>query len=102
MRAHRCSATTECRCAQEQSGDDEAASGTSPALRRRVNPRERRGGGASLEVQIDTVDLAPAGAAKVTVTCTTSLGELGVLHLPVSISVHGSAVEVVDTIRGGP
>jgi len=56
---------------------------------------------ATLNVLVDTVALAPAGTAKVTVTCTTSLGDLGLLHLPVSVDVHASAVEVVDTVRGG-
>ena len=57
---------------------------------------------AALAIQVDTVNLAPAGTAKVTVTCTTSLGDLGLLHLPITVHVHATAVEVVDTVRGGP
>jgi Flp pilus assembly protein TadG len=55
-----------------------------------------------LNVVVDTASLVPAGTAKVTVTCTTGLADLGLLHLPLTVHVQASAVEVVDTIRGGP
>jgi len=54
-----------------------------------------------LQVVTDTSDLLPAGAAKVTVSCTTGFADLGLLHLG-DLRVSASAVEVVDTIRGGP
>jgi len=57
---------------------------------------------APLNVAVDSASIVPAGTAKVTVDCTTGLGDLGLLHLPLSVHVHASAVEVVDTIRGGP
>jgi Flp pilus assembly protein TadG len=57
---------------------------------------------ATLDVRVDTASLVPAGTAKVTVDCTTSLGDLGLLRLPVSVHVQASAVEVIDTVRGGP
>ena len=57
---------------------------------------------APLQVTVDTARLVPAGTAKVTVDCTTGLGDLGLLRLPVSVHVAAVAVEVVDTVRGGP
>ncbi len=55
---------------------------------------------AALHVVVDTSDLLPAGTAKVSVECTASFADLGPLHLP-NVTVTSSAVEVVDTIRGG-
>lgn len=55
---------------------------------------------APLNVAVDTASIVPAGTAKVTVDCTTGLGDLGLLRLPLSVHVHTSAIEVVDTIRG--
>ena len=57
---------------------------------------------ATLAVEVNTAALAPAGSVEVTVACTTGLGDLGLLHLPVSVHVSASAVAVIDTIRGGP
>ena len=54
----------------------------------------------NLRVATDTSDLLPAGAAKVTVTCTTGFADLGLLHLG-DLTVSGAAVEVVDAVRGG-
>jgi Flp pilus assembly protein TadG len=54
-----------------------------------------------LQVVTDTSDLLPAGAAKVTVSCTTGFADLGLLHLG-DVRLSASAVEVVDRIRGGP
>jgi Flp pilus assembly protein TadG len=56
---------------------------------------------AGLQVVTDTQDLLPAGTAKVTVTCATSFGDLGLLHLP-TVTVSATSVAVVDTVRGGP
>jgi Flp pilus assembly protein TadG len=56
----------------------------------------------AMRVDVNTAALAPAGTATVTVDCTTSLGDLGLLHLPITVHVHATAVEVVDTVRGGP
>ena len=57
---------------------------------------------AQLTVTVDTTNLAPAGAASVTVDCTTSLADVGLLHLPLHVHERATAVEVVDTVRGGP
>ena len=57
---------------------------------------------AQLQVTVDTAALTPAGTATVTVDCATSLADLGLLHLPLHVHEQATAVEVVDTIRGGP
>ena len=57
---------------------------------------------AQLTVTVDTTNLAPAGTASVTVDCATSLADLGLLHLPLHVHERATAVEVVDTVRGGP
>jgi Flp pilus assembly protein TadG len=57
---------------------------------------------ATLDVEVNTAALVPAGTVEVTVACTTGLGDLGLLRLPVSVHVTASAVEVIDTIRGSP
>jgi len=57
---------------------------------------------AQLQVTVNTATLAPAGTATVTVDCATSLADLGLLHLPLHVHERATAVEVVDTIRGGP
>ena len=83
----------------------ERSAATAPAAARTVVTATLASEGvscATLDVQVDTVDLAPAGTAKVTVGCTTSLGDLGLLHLPLSVHLHATAVEVVDSLRGGP
>ncbi|MHB8463741.1 MAG: TadE/TadG family type IV pilus assembly protein [Acidimicrobiales bacterium] len=54
-----------------------------------------------LRVVTDTSDLLPAGTAKVTVSCTTGFADLGPLHLS-DTTLSASAVDVVDTVRGGP
>ena len=55
----------------------------------------------NMHVVTDTADLLPAGTAKVTVSCTTSFADLGPLHLG-AMTVSSSAVETVDSVRGGP
>lgn len=83
----------------------ERSAGTAPAAANSVAASTLASEGvscAALNVAVDTAALAPAGTAKVTVNCTTSLGDIGLLRLPLSVNVHATAVEVVDAVRGGP
>lgn len=56
-------------------------------------------GGVNLVV--DTTDLRSGGQVGVTLRCTTSFSDLAVLGVPGSREFSATAVEVVDTYRGG-
>ena len=56
---------------------------------------------ASQSVQVDVGRLAPGGSVAVTVTCVADLAAVTVAGLPGTKTFTATAVEVVDTYRGG-
>jgi Flp pilus assembly protein TadG len=57
----------------------------------------------ALSVATDASDFVPGGVVRVAVTCTVSLSDLSLLHLPGSETLRGSAVSPVDQYRSvGP
>jgi hypothetical protein len=46
-------------------------------------------------------ELSAGGVISVSVTCTVSLADVGLAGFPGSRTVSGSAVEYVDSVRGG-
>lgn len=56
---------------------------------------------AEFSVEVDTSRFVRGGDVTVTVTCTTSLGDLAFAGLPGSKTLSAQAVEVIDVFRGG-
>jgi Flp pilus assembly protein TadG len=56
----------------------------------------------SSTVDVDASDLRAGGQVAVTVRCTTSYADLAMFGVPGSRDFEVTAVEVVDTYRGGP
>jgi Flp pilus assembly protein TadG len=62
-----------------------------------------RQGGSScrqLTVIVDTTDFTPGGTVTVTLDCTVTLADLGLLGLPGTTTVSSSATSPLDTYRG--
>lgn len=58
-------------------------------------------GCAVLNVATNTTQFQPGGYVEVTVTCTTDLSDMAVLAVPGTKTFSATALEVVDTFRGG-
>lgn len=56
---------------------------------------------AAVDVAVDTSRFAPGGTVGVTVTCSVALGDLIGAGLPGARALTATAVEVIDTYRGG-
>ncbi|CAN5779967.1 pilus assembly protein [soil metagenome] len=56
----------------------------------------------SANVSVDVSDLQSGGQVAVTVRCTTSFSDLAMVGAPGTRDFESTAVEVVDTYRGGP
>ena len=55
----------------------------------------------TLDVQTDTTQFQPGGTVTVTVTCTADFTDMDLLAVPGSRQFRASAIEVIDTYRGG-
>ncbi|WP_203338634.1 TadE family protein [Nocardioides limicola] len=53
-----------------------------------------------LDVNVDVSDYRPGGSVEVTVTCTTSLGDVALSGLPGSKAYTATAVVPIETMRG--
>lgn len=54
-----------------------------------------------LDTIVDTTDLRPGGTVTVTIACTASMADVTLLGVPGTRTFTATAIEVVDTYRGG-